>query len=370
MLKSYALTARFAAAVIGAAVLGLAAKHAAARIIMVRGTMRTEVATTDRRVIHIPPGTQRFRLIIPKYPTFSDGPNDQQVISCTPTFSVQPTSMQDAVDSYGNHYIDATWLSPPAGEIVEQTQARVTLSLNAAPPSKTAVYPIAPADIPTEAKPYLQATALAQSDNPLIKHAAQEAVGGRTLKSESAVVDAVVSWIVDHLRYEPDHGRYDAVTTLQYGQGECTGYSHLALAMLRSLGIPARFVAGLKFQEPYAVAGQGRFYSLNMRNRTGFLYHAWIQVYFPGQGWVAYDPQGDFGFVDTRYVAFAVGPDKESLPEGRFISTYASLNNPAAFSADSYATVDVLSDKVNLKAEAIVDRGPVKPGDYLARAPR
>jgi transglutaminase-like putative cysteine protease len=62
--------------------------------------------------------------------------------------------------------------------------------------------------------------------------------------------------------------------------GYCTYYATTMVTMLRSQGIPARFVTGYtpgqSVDDDYVVRG------LNA--------HAWVEVYFPGYGWQQFDP--------------------------------------------------------------------------------
>jgi len=63
--------------------------------------------------------------------------------------------------------------------------------------------------------------------------------------------------------------------------GYCTYFATTMVTMLRTQGIPAKFVTGYTTGEEvrdgeYVVRGQNA--------------HAWVQVYFPDHGWVAFDP--------------------------------------------------------------------------------
>ena len=63
--------------------------------------------------------------------------------------------------------------------------------------------------------------------------------------------------------------------------GFCNYYATAEVLMLRSIGVPARFAAGYAQGEPV-----GRDY-YNVRVRDS---HAWPEVYFPGIGWVEFEP--------------------------------------------------------------------------------
>ncbi|MDX1744742.1 MAG: transglutaminaseTgpA domain-containing protein, partial [Halobacteriales archaeon] len=63
--------------------------------------------------------------------------------------------------------------------------------------------------------------------------------------------------------------------------GYCTYYATTMVTMLRSQGIPARFVVGYL---------PGQEVASNEWVVRGFDSHAWVEVYFPRTGWVAFDP--------------------------------------------------------------------------------
>ncbi len=62
---------------------------------------------------------------------------------------------------------------------------------------------------------------------------------------DTELLDAVSSWVGTRLAYVPgSSGPLDgAIETLLAGAGVCRDYTHLAIALLRALGVPARMVA-------------------------------------------------------------------------------------------------------------------------------
>jgi transglutaminase-like putative cysteine protease len=65
-------------------------------------------------------------------------------------------------------------------------------------------------------------------------------------------------------------------------KGHCEYFASSMAVMLRSLHIPSRIVTGFRTGEFNDLTGQ---YIVRARNA-----HAWVEVYFPGSGWVAFDP--------------------------------------------------------------------------------
>ncbi len=68
-------------------------------------------------------------------------------------------------------------------------------------------------------------------------------------------------------------------------KGFCNYYASAEVAMLRSIGIPARLAVGFAQGEPNL---QNTFYTVREKDA-----HAWPEVYFPGYGWIEFEPTGN-----------------------------------------------------------------------------
>jgi tetratricopeptide (TPR) repeat protein len=68
----------------------------------------------------------------------------------------------------------------------------------------------------------------------------------------------------------------------QSKKGYCSYYASAFALLLRSLGIPARLAAGFLID-----LNEGVFDYYPIRANMA---HAWVEVYFPGYGWIEYDP--------------------------------------------------------------------------------
>jgi hypothetical protein len=131
-------------------------------------------------------------------------------------------------------------------------------------------------------------------------------------------VMAVEVWLQQHTEYNLDIPRdppgVDAVDYFLFErrQGFCEHIASAMTLLLRSVGIPARFVTG------FGPGGRNPFTGYyDVRESDA---HAWVEVLYPGIGWVPYDPT--FGVppanpgVSGRFI----------LPQvvqaiGRFLST-------------------------------------------------
>jgi transglutaminase-like putative cysteine protease len=77
--------------------------------------------------------------------------------------------------------------------------------------------------------------------------------------------------------------------------GVCQDYAHVMIAVLRSVGIPARYVSGYIFSGDSVVLGAEAS-------------HAWCEAYLPPYGWVGFDPTNDL-LVNDYFVKMALGRD-------------------------------------------------------------
>jgi len=64
-------------------------------------------------------------------------------------------------------------------------------------------------------------------------------------------------------------------------KGVCQDFAHLAIACVRSIGLPARYVSG--YLETIAPPGKEKMAGADAS-------HAWFSVYIPYMGWVDFDP--------------------------------------------------------------------------------
>jgi transglutaminase-like putative cysteine protease len=86
---------------------------------------------------------------------------------------------------------------------------------------------------------------------------------------------------------------------LRLRRGVCQDFTHLEIACLRALGLPARYVSGYLVTVP--VPGKTKLVGADAS-------HAWLAVYCPDVGWVPADPTNDV-VPDQRHITVAWGRD-------------------------------------------------------------
>jgi transglutaminase-like putative cysteine protease len=82
-------------------------------------------------------------------------------------------------------------------------------------------------------------------------------------------------------------------------KGVCQDFAHLAIACLRSLGLPARYVSG--YIETIPPPGVEKLVGVDAS-------HAWFSVYIPNSGWVDFDPTNNMLPAD-QHITIGWGRD-------------------------------------------------------------
>jgi transglutaminase-like putative cysteine protease len=86
------------------------------------------------------------------------------------------------------------------------------------------------------------------------------------------------------------------------GKGVCQDFAHTMIALLRHVGIPARYVSG------YLYRGSDD-HDRSLSDAT----HAWVDVLLPDLGWVGFDPTNNL-VAHHRHIRTAVGRDYADVP--------------------------------------------------------
>jgi transglutaminase-like putative cysteine protease len=142
-------------------------------------------------------------------------------------------------------------------------------------------------------------------------------------RSPRETVGAVAAWVRENLVYEP--GATDvstnAWTALELGRGVCQDFAHVALALLRCVGIPARYASGYLHPDADAAIGDAV---------TGES-HAWLEAWTGS--WQRLDPTNG-AEVGEQHVFVARGRDYGDVTPLKGV-----YNGPAAHSSDARVTI-------------------------------
>jgi transglutaminase-like putative cysteine protease len=180
---------------------------------------------------------------------------------------------------------------------------------------------------------YLAPSTYVQSEDREITNLAKAIINNTRFESEA--VTSLMLWVRDNLKYDSNVTKHDASWTLQNKRGTCENYAHLSLALLRSVGIPARYVSGYLVDGKINVEGYVTSYGYQWKSGP----HSWIEVYYPNLGWVPYDPQKTLGFVDDHHIREAVGSDSADIPNKLTYTSAIGDNRRVAINDSSDAIV-------------------------------
>jgi transglutaminase-like putative cysteine protease len=145
---------------------------------------------------------------------------------------------------------------------------------------------------------YLQPTLVVETGREAVawakKHLRGDAPLGEALQSLNEAI---------HREFVYESGSTENSTPLttvwKQKRGVCQDFAHIGLSILRTAGLPARYVCGYIETDP--PAGSTRLIG-------AVATHAWIEVLVPGMQWVAIDPTNR-QWLTERYVAVSFGRD-------------------------------------------------------------
>ncbi len=117
---------------------------------------------------------------------------------------------------------------------------------------------------------------------------AQEIAAGAETPYDQTVL--ITAWLRENIEYAPVLPQLpqdqDPIEWMLFTQKQafCNYYATAEVLLLRSLGIPARWVVGYN-QGELDESTDESYYRVRDKNR-----HAWPEVYFPGLGWIEFEP--------------------------------------------------------------------------------
>jgi transglutaminase-like putative cysteine protease len=122
-----------------------------------------------------------------------------------------------------------------------------------------------------------------------------------------STVRQVMSAIYSQFSYTPRSTRVDSPIdeALEARRGVCQDFSHIMIAVLRQLGIPARYVSGY-------LAPEARQPSSTETIAT----HAWVEACLPELGWIGVDPTHNV-VAGPGHLRVAIGRDYADVPPTR-----------------------------------------------------
>lgn len=166
------------------------------------------------------------------------------------------------------------------------------------------------AEVPLDIRStFLQDDEKYQLKHPVILQAVKEAVGNES--NPYWIARKIYNFLMPRMYYEMTGGWNTSPTVLKRGNGSCSEYTFVYIAMCRAAGLPARYVGSM------VVRGDDASYD--------DVFHRWVEVYLPNYGWIPVDPSGgdkesprdqadNFGALANRfYITTQGGGGSETL---------------------------------------------------------
>jgi len=199
-----------------------------------------------------------------------------------------PTVCQERVDIFGNRALAFSIEEEhlrlrlrASGEVEVSAEPLPRSSLPWGEVAQLVRKPGSPGDF--EASMYAYPSPLAVFDESVRNYAAESFTPGRPLFE---CAEELMHRIYRDCAYVSGSTRIGTLPPeiLRERRGVCQDFAHLMIACLRAQRLPCRYVSGYLVTHP--PEGQPKLVGADAT-------HAWAAVYFPGHGWVEFDPTND-----------------------------------------------------------------------------
>jgi transglutaminase-like putative cysteine protease len=235
-------------------------------------------------------------------------PRNTREQTCTNThilISPEPDRINEYEDFFGNKIIYFS-IEKEHRELSVQVTSEVERSEGAAMETGSEQNDI------LEIKQYIFETPMTAWDAQIFQYAKESFI------PERQVIEAALDLtqrIFKDFEYKPGH---TTVATplgvlMKERKGVCQDFAHLAIACVRSIGIPARYVSG--YMETLSPEGAEKLIGVDAS-------HAWFSVYIQGRGWTDFDPTNNC-LVSDQHITIGWGRDYADIAplEGIILSS-------------------------------------------------
>ncbi len=131
-----------------------------------------------------------------------------------------------------------------------------------------------------EVKQYIPETALTASDEAIIAYAQKSFTPARPAFEAT---HELMQRIYKDFKFTPGLTTVSTplLVVMKERKGVCQDFAHLAIACIRAVGLPARYVSG--YIETLSPKGTEKLVGADAS-------HAWFSTFIPGSGWIDFDP--------------------------------------------------------------------------------
>ncbi|MES2648344.1 MAG: transglutaminase family protein [Bacteroidota bacterium] len=161
----------------------------------------------------------------------------------------------------------------------------------------------------------------------------------------SEIARACCNYVFSEFQYQKGITNIETTVDeiLEHRQGVCQDFAHVLLQLLRTAGIPARYVSGYICPNKSGLRGEGAT-------------HAWIEYYLPGYGWVGLDPTNNI-LVNNHHIKLATGRDFGDCTPVKGMFKGIARQTLSVYVSVGYEDGHVFEDKNNVKMELQIGEG-------------
>jgi transglutaminase-like putative cysteine protease len=222
----------------------------------------------------------------------------------------QPVTLCQYVDGFGNRVHHFNMLQPPTTVRILAASVVETEDSGIGPMASQAVFPADPSGSPP---PPIETLDYLTLRGPVRQAPLLDAILAELRPQPRQRVGMWVCQVAEFIRSRFEYARdvTDATSPIDHllarGKGVCQDFTHLMIAILRSCGVPARYVSGY----------------IHRDNRDSQS-HAWCEVWLPDVGWAGFDPTNGCP-VNGHFVKTAIGRDFTDVPPNK--GTYRGVGD-------------------------------------------
>jgi transglutaminase-like putative cysteine protease len=259
---------------------------------------------------------------------------DQELIDFQLDIEPEPQNISSKRDFFGNYQHDFsiqtphTKLSITAKSIVDRNVSAETQSEQVKAASQYTFQQLSShlhlldAEM-LDAKQYLYASPLIRKHNQALREYTLESFAPNRSLYQST--HEFMSRIFHDFKFDPSFTTVNTPidTVFEARKGVCQDFAHVAIAGLRSIGIPTRYISG--YIETLPPEGQEKLIGTDAS-------HAWFSIYIPQHGWFEFDPTNN-QIPENQYIQLAFGRDYSDIVPLKGV-IYSSGENRMSVSVD------------------------------------
>ena len=218
----------------------------------------------------------------------------------------RPDILQEYEDYFGNKVMyfaiqkEHRRLAVTVKSQVQKLAGHATAQMNfdSMPWEQVKLQVMEPGEENFDARQFMSETIMTSANKDITAYASQSFTPGRPILE--AAKDLMKRIFTD-FEFNP---RFTTVATpltevMKHRKGVCQDFAHLAIACIRSMGLPVRYVSG--YLETVAPKGKPKLTGVDAS-------HAWFAVYVPKLGWMDFDPTNNL-VPDLRHITIGWGRD-------------------------------------------------------------